>query len=139
MFVSVFVNLLMYAQSQLIGSTTDNGCIVSAGYQWCSQLNRCIRPWLTQCPQITIDPGYQYPSRPTIPHPIISHPIISHPSDPQTLTIGSVCYEFCEDNSHPLVNHMNDCPIDSICSNSHTSMYNYDSCGARAWTCMALH
>ena len=130
MFMSVFVNLLMYAQSQLIGSTTDNGCIVSAGYQWCSQLNRCIQPWITQCPQITIDPGYQYPS----------HPIISDPSDPQTLTIGSVCYEYCEANSQPIVNRINDCPVDSICSNSYTGIYNnYDSCGNRVWTCMTLH
>lgn len=32
------------------GDCDSNGCIPSAGYQWCPSLAECIRPWETDCP-----------------------------------------------------------------------------------------
>ena len=30
----------------LVGADRDeNGCIGSAGYQWCASLGKCVRPW----------------------------------------------------------------------------------------------
>ena len=38
-------------ETTMPGSDRDaNGCIPSAGYQWCPSLAECIRPWETDCP-----------------------------------------------------------------------------------------
>jgi predicted amidohydrolase YtcJ len=38
-----------YSQEKVIpvvgGARDDNGCIPSAGYRWCMQLEQCVRPW----------------------------------------------------------------------------------------------
>lgn len=37
-------------QGQMVGNDTDvHGCIPSAGYSWCGALQKCIRPWETNC------------------------------------------------------------------------------------------
>lgn len=33
-----------------------HGCKVSAGYLWCEVLNKCIQPWLTLCPNGSVEP-----------------------------------------------------------------------------------
>ena len=53
------------------------------------------------------------------------------------LRIGEICYRFCEDNSSPMVNHMNDCPPSSVCRAPQG--VGYDSCHDRAWRCVAGH
>lgn len=27
----------------------DNGCCISCGYNWCEDLQECVRPWETYC------------------------------------------------------------------------------------------
>ncbi len=37
-------------QPQMVGNDTDaHGCKASAGYSWCAELNKCIRPWEENC------------------------------------------------------------------------------------------
>ena len=55
-----------------------------------------------------------------------------------TLKLGDICYRFCEDNSEPLINLMNNCPQDSICTHRPTTV-GYDSCGSNAWRCVQSH
>ena len=31
------------------GDRDEHGCIPSAGYIWCEELQQCIRPWETPC------------------------------------------------------------------------------------------
>jgi len=31
------------------GDKDEHGCIGSAGYTWCEELEKCIRPWEEQC------------------------------------------------------------------------------------------
>jgi len=31
------------------GDKDEHGCIASAGYQWCSETNKCQRPWKAKC------------------------------------------------------------------------------------------
>lgn len=36
--------------SSLVGGDKDeHGCIGSAGYQWCSETDKCQRPWEAKC------------------------------------------------------------------------------------------
>jgi len=35
----------------------DNGCIPSAGYEWCESLSECVRPWETDCPKEDAEGG----------------------------------------------------------------------------------
>ena len=55
-----------------------------------------------------------------------------------TLNLGDICYRFCEDNSEPMINLMNNCPQDSICTHR-PSTVGYDSCGSNAWRCVQSH
>ncbi len=32
------------------------GCKVSAGYLWCEVLHKCIQPWITICPNLSVEP-----------------------------------------------------------------------------------
>ena len=36
-------------QHLLGGDRDEHGCIPSAGYLWCEELQECIRPWETPC------------------------------------------------------------------------------------------
>lgn len=42
--------LIRPCEEGLIGGKKINNCRLSAGYIWCSPLNKCVRPWLTPCP-----------------------------------------------------------------------------------------
>ncbi len=34
----------------MVGGVKDSGgCYISSGYQWCNSLQKCVRPWITQC------------------------------------------------------------------------------------------
>ena len=54
------------------------------------------------------------------------------------LRIGEICYRFCEDNTEPMINHMNDCPQGSTCLHRPNTV-GYDSCGTNAWRCTQPH
>ena len=42
---------------QLVGSQHDNhGCVSDGGYQWCETTQSCVRPWMTPCPRLIIEP-----------------------------------------------------------------------------------
>ena len=49
--------LLSFSNSQqLIGSQRDeHNCVSDAGYKWCDSTQSCVRPWMTPCPEITVD------------------------------------------------------------------------------------
>ena len=39
-------NMSASPAGKVVGGDRDaNGCIGSAGYQWCASLNKCVRPW----------------------------------------------------------------------------------------------
>ena len=74
----VLLNSLIIALSNsqytLPGSQVDvtgHGCIVDGGYEWCEELQTCIRPWETKCnSQIVTEPGPVIDPRPVDPVPI---------------------------------------------------------------------
>ena len=52
MFRMIFMSLFTIVNSQLPGSQIDlsgHGCVIDGGYQWCADLQTCIRPWETEC------------------------------------------------------------------------------------------
>jgi hypothetical protein len=53
------------------------------------------------------------------------------------LTLGDVCYRFCEDGSESSISRINDCPTGSSCTAP--NVFGFDSCGSRAHTCMLGH
>ena len=156
----VFTNGQMLVGSQ----RDDHGCVLDGGYQWCESTSSCERPWETPC-SVAIDP--LPPSPPPPPTVIPSNcnswfdgcnrcqvrdaqmvgctrMMCLRQGTPrcltyntQTLNIGDICYRFCEDNSSPMVNHMNDCPPSSVCRAPQS--VGYDSCHDRAWRCVAGH
>ncbi len=42
-------NLPLVKPSVVGGDKDEHGCIASAGYQWCSETNKCYRPWEAKC------------------------------------------------------------------------------------------
>jgi hypothetical protein len=36
-------------KSPYINPYDENGCCISCGYQWCPNLNTCVRLWETYC------------------------------------------------------------------------------------------
>tara|TARA_Y100000389_G_scaffold64682_1_gene60757 strand:+ start:8818 stop:9822 length:1005 start_codon:yes stop_codon:yes gene_type:complete len=60
----------IYVNSQFLpGSQVDisgHGCVIDGGYQWCEELNSCVRSWETACPSLML---------PSIP-PISIDPLI---------------------------------------------------------------
>jgi septal ring factor EnvC (AmiA/AmiB activator) len=46
----VFLAIALLNAENLVGNDSDShGCKASAGYTWCEQLQKCIRPWQTKC------------------------------------------------------------------------------------------
>lgn len=46
---------------QMVGNDTDeHGCKGSAGYVWCESLQKCIRPWETECPKTIEDVAQEF-------------------------------------------------------------------------------
>lgn len=41
-----------------IGGNDNNGCCVSCGYQYCPELETCVRVWETFCKSLTISSGH---------------------------------------------------------------------------------
>lgn len=39
-----------YSQYILGNDLDDNNCLISAGFQWCDNKQRCIHPWIETCP-----------------------------------------------------------------------------------------
>ena len=70
----VLLNSLIIALSNsqyiLPGSQVDvtgHGCIVDGGYEWCEELQTCIRPWENECnSQIVTEPGPVVDPRPVV-------------------------------------------------------------------------
>jgi len=74
--LKILLNALIIAVSNsqyvLPGSQVDasgHGCVIDGGYQWCEDLQTCIRPWEVQCLSLTvtepgpvIDPGFGVPN-----------------------------------------------------------------------------
>lgn len=64
---------------------------------------------------------------------------MSYHINTNSLSVGDVCYRFCEDGSQDVINRRSDCPSNTICKSlfneQSTSMISFDSCGDRSWTC----
>ena len=55
---------------QFVGSQNDeHNCVTDGGYHWCQATESCIRPWITPCHNIAVDP---MPPRP-VPSHVPSH------------------------------------------------------------------
>ena len=58
------------------------------------------------------------------------------------LNENDVCYQFCEDNSQPPINRIDDCPKHTRCisrlTQNQVSMIAYDTCGKRAKQCILI-
>ena len=67
---------------------------------------------------------------------------MSYHINSNSLSLGDVCYRFCEDGSQEGVNRRSDCPSNTVCKSlldeQSTSMISFDSCGERAWTCASM-
>ena len=110
-----------------VGGTKDEGnCYISAGYKWCESQNRCVRPWITPCPDI-----YTTKMCPSSPNQLcrMMCPTINCKKDecamrtgtccdikcvPFKLKIGSVCKSGGVETGLG-INRINDCPKDSKC------------------------
>ena len=53
------------------------------------------------------------------------------------LKLNDICYQFCEDNSQPMINKRNDCPTGSVCIPTQVNQITYDTCGDRALRCIS--
>ncbi len=89
---------IMDGGTALIGSSHDeHGCVTDGGYQWCDSLHKCVRPWMTPCPTIAvepplIDPGFGVPVNPPVavdPLPPTSPPAPPTPSTPSAPSVPS--------------------------------------------------
>ena len=49
------------------GDADEHGCIGSAGYVWCPELGKCVRPWEETCESWEKEREAQEPLRPTEP------------------------------------------------------------------------
>ena len=68
--ISVIMGFLTMSESQIVGSQRgDHDCVMDGGYQWCESLNKCVRPWLTPCPRVVVDPLPPTPISPILPPP----------------------------------------------------------------------
>ena len=48
--------LPIFAQNVMLGDQTDgHNCILDGGYQWCDSLDKCIRTWETECPEVALE------------------------------------------------------------------------------------
>ncbi len=164
--ISVIMGFLTMSESQMVGSQRgDHDCVLDGGYQWCASMNKCIRPWLTPCPRVVVDPlpppPPAIPLQPSIPkdcklyfdgcnrcmvrngRKVGCTKMMCFTKQPakcvtyNSLTINDICYRFCEDGSEINVNKRNKCPQGTICHASNT--IGFDSCGNRAWRCLPLH
>ena len=145
----------------------DHRCVTDGGYRWCESLNSCIRPWETPCSVALDPLPHTIQPPPPTPTVIPSNcnswfdgcnrcqvrddqmvgctrMMCLRQGTPrcltyntQTLNIGDICYRFCEDNSSPMVNHMNDCPPSSVCIAPQD--IGTGSCHDRSWRCVAGH
>ena len=97
---------IMDGGTALIGSSHDaHGCVTDGGYQWCDSLNQCVRPWMTPCPTIAvepplIDPGFGVPVNPPVAvdplPPTPSPPPVAPPPPPQVPTNNQIPYNCAE-------------------------------------------
>tara|TARA_B100001123_G_C15226861_1_gene993496 strand:+ start:677 stop:1312 length:636 start_codon:yes stop_codon:yes gene_type:complete len=53
------------------------------------------------------------------------------------LKLNNICYQFCEDNSQPMINKRNDCPSGTTCSSTQLNQISFDTCGDRALRCVS--
>ena len=64
---------------------------------------------------------------------------MSYHINSNSLSIGDICYRFCEDGSQEGINRRSDCPDNTVCKSlfneKSTSMISFDTCDNRAWTC----
>ena len=54
------------------------------------------------------------------------------------LSIGDLCYRYCEDNSQNWIDRKKDCPTGTVCSPLPELGNTFDSCGERAYTCNSI-
>jgi len=50
--IKTFFLFFSGVNSQLLGANNDpsgNGCVTDGGYQWCEEINSCVRTWETPC------------------------------------------------------------------------------------------
>jgi hypothetical protein len=56
--LSIIYAFPVIVMGQLVGSQhDDHNCVTDGGYQWCESTQSCIRPWVTPCHSIVIDPS----------------------------------------------------------------------------------
>lgn len=135
----------------------EHGCVTDGGYEWCETTQSCIRPWENPC----LDAVIALPETVEIPYycqewydgcnrcsvsegvlQLCSMMMCFTQSMPeclayQTLSVGDVCFRYCEDNSEVSINSRELCPSGSTCSPPPT--LGFDTCGSQAWTCVDSH
>ena len=135
----------------------EHGCFADGGYQWCENLNDCVREWETPCPDAVIS----MPDTPEVPYncatwfdgcnqcqvtngqlQICTMMMCFTQSEPECLSYhrlseGDVCYRYCEDGSEVNVDLRDKCPDGSSCQAP--PMLGFDTCGSSAWTCLVGH
>ena len=54
-----------------------------------------------------------------------------------SLEIGDICYQFCEDGSQESINRRSDCPFNTKCINplQNSEIVSFDNCNNNAWIC----
>lgn len=50
------------------------------------------------------------------------------------LNVNDICYQYCEDNSLPNINKINNCPLGTSCL-ANSNLIGYDNCDVRAMRC----
>jgi hypothetical protein len=67
------------------------------------------------------------------------NPTIAHCNDNLQiqLKLNDICYQFCEDNSQPMINKRNDCPSGTRCFSTQLNQISFDTCGDRSLRCIS--
>ena len=127
----------------------ENGCYTDGGYQWRERLNECVLPWETPYTEPTLPPDcvewFDGCNRCSVVNgalQLCSMMLCYTQSTPEclaysSLSVGDVCFQFCEDGSQNPVHKESGCPRGSECVAPNT--ISFDSCGVNAWTCQESH
>ena len=122
------INTFIVESQFIAGSQVDpsgHGCILDGGYQWCEEMNTCVRPWEVSCRSLMVtDPLPPTPikdcstcpppapcPRPYLPNIDMNNCRIITDRDDCGCTIGCPHYD-CSNNN---CNSDLDCHVDQFC------------------------